>query len=143
MAIICRYGRDGETRMLGNLSLQRIRGCAVWISTIWLLVFVYPRTERAQTQNTAFNSGSTGHEGTLNITAPGVTYFDPVAMNLNPSVPGIFNFTTINVASGSTLKFTESKYHGPVYFLASGDVTISGILDLKGDNAVGINFSSQ
>ena len=65
-------------------------------------------------------------------------------MNLNPVVPGIFNFTTINVAAGSTLKFTENKYHGAVYFLASGDVTISGALDLTGDSSYGpITFSSQ
>lgn len=65
-------------------------------------------------------------------------------MNLNPVVPGIFNFTTINVASGSTLKFTENKYHGTVYFLASGDVTISGTLDLTGETTYGvISFASQ
>src|SRR6266446_6966461 len=92
---------------------------------------------KAQAQS--FSSGSTGHEGALNITAPGVTYFDPVAMNLNPVVTGVFNFTTINVASGSTLKFSETKYHGPVYFLASGDVTISGTLDLNGDSYSSFN----
>jgi hypothetical protein len=98
----------------------------------------------AQAQNPPFSSGSTGHEGALSITAPGVTLFDPVAMNLNPVVPGIFNFTTINVAAGSTLKFTENKYHGAVYFLASGDVLISGILDLTGDDGYpGISFASQ
>src|SRR5206468_12349996 len=88
--------------------------------------------------NPPFSSGSTGHEGALNITASGVTYFDPSVMNLNTVVPGIFNFTTINVASGSTLKLTENKYHGPVYFLASGDVTISGALDLYGDDGYGL-----
>jgi hypothetical protein len=65
-------------------------------------------------------------------------------MNLNPVVPGIFNFTTINVASGSTLRFTENVYHGTVYFLASGDVTIPGTLDLHGDDSYGnISFASQ
>jgi hypothetical protein len=97
-----------------------------------------------QAQNTPFSSGSTGHEGALNVTAAGVTYFDPVAMNLNPVIPGIFNFTTISVASGSTLKFTENKYHGAVYFLASGDVNIAGTLDLSGDASYGaINYASQ
>src|SRR5207247_8124687 len=93
-----------------------------------------------------FSSGSTGHEGALDVTAAGVTYFDPVALNLNPVVPGIFNFITINVTSGATLKFTENKYHGPVYFLASGDVTISGTLDLSGDSsycAVGCSILIQ
>jgi hypothetical protein len=99
--------------------------------------------ERSQAQNPPFNSGSTGHEGALSITASGVTYFDPVAMNLNPVVPGIFNFTTINIAAGSTLKFTENKYHGPVYFLVSGDVTIAGTLDLTGDPGYSLNCNTQ
>jgi hypothetical protein len=100
--------------------------------------------QRSQAQNPPFNSNSTGNEGALNITAPGVTLFDPVAMNLNPVVSGIFNFTTINVAAGSTLKFTENKYHGPVYFLASGDVTIAGTMDLSGDNSYGaISLTDQ
>src|SRR5436190_23847235 len=118
-------------------------GSTTAIAAVGLLVFL-AFGQRSQAQNPPFSSGSTGHEGALNITAPGVTQFDPVAMNLNPVVPGIFNFTTINVAAGSTLRFTENKYHGPVYFLASGDVTINGTLDLTGDNAyVAIDFTSQ
>jgi hypothetical protein len=30
------------------------------------------------------------------------------------------------------LKFTEEVFHGPVFFLATGNVTISGTLDLSG-----------
>jgi hypothetical protein len=106
---------------------------------VFLLVYLGGGKAQAQT----FSSGSTGNEGALNITASGVTYFDPVAMNLKPVVPGIFNFTTINVAQGSTLKFTENKYHGPVYFLASSDVTISGTLDLSGDSSNSLICNSQ
>ena len=105
------------------------------IAAVFLCVCLFSGG-KSQAQS-AFSSGSTGHEGALNITAAGVTYFDPVAMNLNPVVPGIFNFTTINVASGSTLKFSENKYHGSVYFLASGDVTIAGTLDLSGEASYG------
>src|SRR5712691_5907800 len=112
-------------------------------AAVGLLVFM-ASGGRAQAQNPPFSSGSTGHESALNIVAPGVTVFDPVALNLNPVVPGIFNFTTINVAAGSTLKFTENKYHGTVYFLASGDVTNTGTMDLSGDASYGtINFASQ
>jgi hypothetical protein len=73
----------------------------------------------------------------LNITAPGVTYLDPKAMKLNPKGDNIFNFTTINIASGSVLKISEAKLHGPVYFLAQGDVVINGAIDLTGDNSPG------
>ena len=85
---------------------------------------------------TPFSSGSTGADGALNITTPGVTYFNPAALKLTTGV-NIFNFTTITIAAGSTLKFSESTFHGPVYFLASGDVTINGTLDLTGDNSPG------
>jgi len=42
----------------------------------------------------SFSSGSTGADGPLNITAPGVTIFDPKTFNppLNPAGDNIFNF---------------------------------------------------
>ena len=94
-------------------------------------------------QTQPFNSGSTGADGALNITAPGVTYFNPPAMNLHPTNPNIFNFTTVTIAAGSTLKFTEEVFHGPVFFLVTGDVVINGILDLSGDAAVVATSQSQ
>jgi hypothetical protein len=47
-----------------------------------------------------FSSGSTGSDGALNLTTPGTTVFDPVAMGLNPAGDNIFNFTTINDRAG-------------------------------------------
>src|SRR5882724_11007418 len=88
-------------------------------------------------QPQTFSSGSTGADGPLNITAPGVTYFDPKALNINPKGDNIFHFTTITIASGSILKISEYKLHGAVYFLAQGDVTIHGAIDLGGDNSPG------
>src|ERR1019366_2029461 len=85
---------------------------------------------------TPFVSGLTGVDGALNITAQGVTYFDPTALKLTPGT-NIFNFTTITIAAGSTLKFSDGVFHGPVYFLASGDVNIQGFLDLRGDASPG------
>lgn len=58
-------------------------------------------------------------------------------MNIDPKGDNIFNFTTINIAAGSILKISEVKVHGPVYFLASGDVTIAGVIDISGDNSPG------
>jgi hypothetical protein len=94
-------------------------------------------SSRAGAQVQQFSSGSTGADGALNITAPGVTYLDPKAMNINANGDNIFNFTTINIASGSILKISEAKVHGPVYFLAQGDVTITGVIDLRGDDSPG------
>ena len=85
---------------------------------------------------TPFSSGSTGVDGALNITTPGVTYFNPTALNLTKNT-NIFNFTTITIAAGSTLKFWEGVFHGPVFLLASGDVTINGTIDITGDASPG------
>src|SRR5215467_13644147 len=71
-------------------------------------------SHRVGAQIQVFNSGSDGSDGPLNITAPGVTYLDPIAMKINPKGDNIFNFTTINIASGSVLKISEVKLHGPV-----------------------------
>ena len=88
-------------------------------------------------QPQSFSSGSTGADGALNINAPGVTYLDPKVMKINAAGDNIFNFTTITIASGSTLKISESRVHGPVCFLAQGDVTINGTIDISGDNSLG------
>ena len=103
-------------------------------AALWMLMVCL--TKFALGQVPPFSSGSTGADGALNITAPGVTYFNPAALSLNPAIPNIFNFTTINIAAGSTLKFTEEAFHGPAFFLATGNVTISGTLDLSGGNGI-------
>ena len=103
----------------------------IWLIAGWFI------SSRVEAQVSQFSSGSTGSDGALNITAPGVTYLDPKAMSINPKGDNIFNFTTITIANGSILKISEVKVHGPVYFLAQGDVTISGAIDLRGDDSPG------
>lgn len=90
---------------------------------------------------TTFSSGSTGVDGALNITAAGVTYFNPTAMNLTKNT-NIFNFTTITIANGSALKFYAGVLHGPVFLLASGDVNINGVIDITGDASPGPTASA-
>ncbi len=96
---------------------------------------VISRPAGAQVQQ--FNSMSTGVDGDLNITAQGVTYLDPQAMKIDAAGDNIFNFKTITVAAGATLKISEVKVHGPVYFLAQGDVVINGVIDLSGNDTQG------
>jgi hypothetical protein len=74
-----------------------------------------------------FNSGSTGADGALNVT--GTT-------TLTLPANGVFNFTTVSVPSGTTLKFTRNAANTPVTILASGSVTIAGTIDLKGTTGV-------
>lgn len=76
----------------------------------------------ANAQST-FNSGSTGADGA----------FAPTA-NQTLQIPesGTFNFTTINIPSGVTIKFTPNPKNTPVTMLASGNITIAGIIILDG-----------
>src|ERR1039458_86356 len=110
------------------------------LAILLLLGLVVSRRGGAQIQQ--FSSGSTGADGALNITAPGVTYLDPKAMSINPKGDNIFNFTTINIAAGSLLKISEVKVHGPVYFLAQGDVNIKGVIDISGLDSPGLTATA-
>ena len=87
----------------------------------------------------SFVSGSTGSDGALDFSSvpSGQTVvFDPTTYNppLNPSHNNIFNFTTISIPSGVTVRLSGRKLTGPVYWLATGAVTINGTLDLSGEN---------
>ncbi len=70
-----------------------------------------------------FNSGSTGADGALNPSAN-------VTLALPPS--GVFHFTTVNVPSGVTVRFTRNAANTPVTMLAQGDIVIAGTLDISG-----------
>src|SRR5215467_812046 len=90
----------------------------------------------------AFSSGSTGSDGAYSPTVSGD--FDPAALGLNPAGDNVFNFTTINIPAGVTIKLRASKVRNmPVVFLASGNVTIAGTLDLNGAQAVTLDGSNQ
>ncbi len=88
-----------------------------------------------------FTSGSTGADGAYNPTVSGD--FDPVALGLNAAGDNVFNFTTINIPAGVTIKLRASKLRNqPVVWLATGDVTITGVLDLTGANPASLNSDS-
>ncbi len=70
-----------------------------------------------------FDSGSTGADGPLFITAN-------TTMDLPPS--GVFNFTSVSVAQGVTLKFNRNSLNTPVYMLATEDISIAGTIDVSG-----------
>ena len=82
-------------------------------------------------------SGSTGSDGALSFpnAHPGDTIiFNPASYTppLDPSNDGIFNFTTISIPAGVTVKLTYPLLRGPLYWLATGNVDIEGTLDLSG-----------
>ncbi len=86
-------------------------------------------------------SGSNGSDGALNLGAntpgvsAGVLIFDPIALNLDADADNIYHFTTITISGGITVQFRANrmKRPGPVIFLASGAVAISGSLNFNGD----------
>ncbi len=49
---------------------------------------------------------------------------------------GVWNFTTINVPLGITVQFRKNAGNTPVRWLATGDVTINGTVDLGGGGGV-------
>src|SRR6202795_646291 len=79
-----------------------------------------------------FASGSTGADGAYNPTVSGD--FDPAALGLNAAGDNVFNFTTINIPAGVTIRLRGTKVRNlPVVWLATGNVTIAGTLNLNGD----------
>ncbi|WP_398492788.1 hypothetical protein [Variovorax sp.] len=72
----------------------------------------------------AFNSGSTGADGVLN---------PPVSTEIVLPPSGILQYTSINIPTGVTVTFKKNVLNTPVQLLVSGDVTIAGIIDLRGE----------
>jgi hypothetical protein len=117
---------------------MKTRYCCNLLATAFLLAGY------ASAQGT-FSSGSTGSDGALDYSKllPGTYNFDPTTFNpqLDPSGDNIFNFTTINIPSGTTVNLTNTLLRGkPVIWLATGAVTIAGTLNLNG--ASGANLGS-
>lgn len=75
-------------------------------------------------QGQIIDVGSDGSFGAIDVQTGTVT------LDMPPN--GIFNATTINVAAGATLKFNRNALNTPVYLLATGDITIDGIVDVSG-----------
>lgn len=48
----------------------------------------------------------------------------------------VFNYSSVNIAAGATLTFTNHPSKAPVVWLVSGNVTIAGKLSVKGANWV-------
>jgi len=60
----------------------------------------------------------------------GTVYFPPTGLSVHAN--GIYNFTTITIGAGTTVRLSGWVFNTPIYWLAQGDVTISGVLDLSG-----------
>jgi len=99
--------------------LGRRATVSVAVSTLVIAVLV---VELPKTAAQAFDSGSTGAYGALNIT-------NDTTLDMPPD--GIFHCTTINILAGKTLRFKRNPLNTPVYLLATGDADINGVIDLS------------
>jgi len=110
-------------------------GIITLTAVLLLTLFLKAGTANAQT----FSSGSTGSDGALNLTTAehGPVYvFDPANFAARPVGNFVFDFTTINIEAGVTVKMSASQLNGPVTWLASGDVLIDGDIDLSGEDGL-------
>jgi hypothetical protein len=76
-----------------------------------------------------FSSGSDGSYGPLNVTSNTV---------LDVPESGVFNCTVISIAPNMTLRFRRNLQNTPVSLLASGDVTIGGLIDVSGHEGTSV-----
>ncbi len=115
-----------ETRRpLFQKNLRRPLASMTTLALLASLLALSPASLYAQIE---FSSGSDGSFGPINVTTGTVT--------LDPPPDGIFNATTITVAPGATLTFTRNPLNTPIFLLATGDIEITGTIDVSGQNGV-------
>lgn len=76
-----------------------------------------------------FDSGSTGADGAFNPTVDRVVALPD---------DGVFNFTSLNIPAGVTVRFERNTLNTPVRILLSGNAIIDGIIDLSGQSSPAI-----
>ncbi len=79
-----------------------------------------------------FSSGSTGADGAYAPTCA------PTPCTVTQALPpsGVYNYTTVTIPSGVTVRYTRNAANTPVTLLAAGDVTIMGTISVNGDNGL-------
>jgi hypothetical protein len=99
-----------------------------------LVIFAITVALRAQ----SVSSGSTGIDGALILATPGTIVFDPRTFNppLNAAGDNVYQFTSIYIGLGVTVKLSAKTLSGPVFWLAQGPVQIDGAIDLNGEDGV-------
>ncbi len=78
--------------------------------------------------NAQFNSGSTGADGTLDLST--MTCPSNICEVQLPE-SGILNYTTVNIPALKNLRFNRNSRNTPVTILAQGSVTINGAIDVR------------
>ena len=117
----------------------RARRCVAALSSIAALLALTCLPAAAQL---AFDSGSIGgtgapgDNGALLLDTPGVVQLDRAQLGQDDG-DNVFHFTTIHIAEGVTLRLRADQIGpAPVVFLATGAVTIDGVIDLTGEDGL-------
>jgi len=110
--------------------MRGLKVCSVFVSAAWIVFGACAAT--AQT----FNSGSTGADGAF---APTTSVQLPIPAD------GVFNFTTINIPAGVTVSFATRPgvHQAPISLLATGNVVVTGRIDVSGGNGGGGGSGTQ
>lgn len=118
--------------------LHPARALLVGVLTIGLGSALWRANPGAQ----SFDSGSDGSDGALVVPpSSGTIDFDPRDTTrwgrvLDLDGDGVFNFTTVTIGVNTNLRMTASAVARPIYWLATGNVTVTGSIILNGANAV-------
>jgi hypothetical protein len=94
----------------------------LWLMLICLGVLLF---SAVPVHGQSFVSGSTGADGPFAPTSSQAVQVPP---------DGVFNFTTINIPTGVNITFIRNASNSPVTMLATGNVTIAGVIGISGFN---------
>src|SRR5438270_208703 len=97
---------QSSPRKESNMLRNYLRSPNATEDSLLVLLICFVRGSYSQT----FSSGSTGIDGALNLTTPGTILFNPKTFNppLDQDGDNIYNFTTINIGAGVTVKLTNA-----------------------------------
>ena len=115
---------DAMQRRAGGVKLSSIIFC------VTVLVAGLPARGRAQV-----NSGSNGSDGAFNPTAN-------TNINMASRLSGIYQYTSVNIASGVTVTFTPNANNTPVVWLVQSNCIIAGTVSVAGGNCSYIPYQS-
>ncbi len=74
------------------------------------------------------NSGSDGSDGAFNPTSN-------ITIDMADHPNGVYNYTSVNIPAGVTVKFIPNTANTPVTWLVQNNCTISGTVDVSGKSA--------
>ena len=88
----------------------------------------------------SFSSGSSGADGDWNpaCTPPATTC--TLQIDMPPS--GVFNYGSVTIPSGVTIRYNKNAANTPVTILATGDVTINGAISVNGTDGAPASASA-